>query len=275
MDTYTDVSKQLSEVLTMKYSTSFGLSTRLFPADLRCAIYSVYGFVRIADEIVDTFDTPNRRELLDAFEVETYVAMQRRVSTNPIVHAFVIAAHEFGIDKTLIHPFFESMRMDLEPATYTRESYERYIYGSAEVVGLMCLKVFVRGDSSKYDELCEGASALGAAYQKVNFLRDMKDDFESRSRVYFPEVDYETFNDSNKQTIVGDIEHDFALAKEAIKRLPRDVQPAVMTSYRYYMALLDKLRAASAQDIQERRLRVPDAYKLWLFIKAYIMRGIA
>lgn len=275
MDTYTDVSIQLSRILTTRYSTSFGLSTRLFPRNLRRAIYAVYGFVRVADEIVDTFDTLARQELLDAFEEETYVAMKRGVSTNPIIHAFIVTANEFDIDKTLIHPFFESMRMDLEPATYTRESYQRYIYGSAEVVGLMCLKVFVRGDASRYDELREGASALGAAYQKVNFLRDMKDDFESRGRVYFPEVDYKTFNDSRKKTIVEDIEHDFAMAKEAIKRLPRDVRPAVMTSYRYYMALLDRLRAASAQDIQKRRLRVPDAYKLWLFTSAYIMRGIA
>jgi len=273
MDTYTDVAKQLSELLTTKYSTSFGLSTRLFPPDLRRAIYSVYGFVRIADEIVDTFDSPDRQELLDAFEVETYTAMQRGVSTNPIIHAFVITAREFGIDKALIRPFFESMRMDFKPMTHTHKSYERYIYGSAEVVGLMCLKVFVRGNTNEYDQLREGASALGSAYQKVNFLRDMKDDFESRGRTYFPDVEYETFDDNHKQAVVADIEHDFALAKEAIDRLPRDVRPAVMTSYRYYMALFAKLRAASAQEIKLQRLRVPDAYKLWLFAGAYVTRG--
>ena len=274
MDMYTDVSSQLSERLTTQYSTSFGLSTKLFPRNLRRAIYNVYGFVRVADEIVDTFDTPGRKELLDAFEAETYVAMKRGVSTNPIIHAFVSTAREYAIDETLIRPFFESMRMDLEPATYTRKSYERYIYGSAEVVGLMCLKVFVRGDANRYEELREGASALGAAYQKVNFLRDMKDDFESRGRVYFPDVDFATFDESQKSHIIADITHDFAVAKDAIDRLPRDVRAAVLTSYRYYMALLTKLRTAAPEEITARRLRIPNTYKLWLFAGAYVTKGL-
>ena len=274
MDMYSDVSSKLSELLTTNYSTSFGLSTKLFPKNLRRAIYNVYGFVRVADEIVDTFDIAGRQALLDDFEAEAYTAMKRGVSTNPIIHAFIVTANEYDIDETLIRPFFESMRMDLEPAVYTRESYERYIYGSAEVVGLMCLKVFVRGDKASYDSLREGASALGAAYQKVNFLRDMKDDFESRGRTYFPDVDYASFDDIQKQAIVADIEHDFVLAKEAIGRLPRDVRAAVSTSYQYYMALFDKLRAASATEITERRLRIPNAYKLWLFAGAYITKGI-
>lgn len=272
---YTSVAMRLAQTMTEDYSTSFSLSSRLFPKGVRRGIYGIYGLVRLADEVVDTFELPDKRVTLDALEAETYASMESGVSVNPIVHAFAVTARQYGIATDLVRPFFESMRTDLEPVTYTQELYERYIYGSAEVIGCMCLKVFVNGNKERYEQLRAGAGALGAAYQKVNFLRDLREDYQTRGRMYFPGMQFETFSEVNKQAIVSDIEQDFAAAKLAIQHLPSSVKPAVITSYQYYTTLLKKLKVLPPQTIKQQRVRVADGYKLWLFVLAMVKRVVS
>ena len=262
MDLYTRTAEQMSRVLTNNYSTSFGLATRLFGSDIRVHIYNVYGLVRLADEIVDTYTGTDAGELLDALEVETYAAINRQYSTNTVVHAFALTAVKFGITKTLIAPFFASMRMDLEPKKYRAKDYERYIYGSAQVVGLMCLKVFCQGDATQYKKLEPGAKALGGAFQKVNFLRDIADDHKRLGRYYFPVGTFAGFNETTKRQIVADIDADFALALVAIRQLPSSARPAVMAAYQYYMRLHTKLRNTPAAVIKAQRIRISNPHKL-------------
>ncbi len=272
MDLYTATSYELAERLTKRYSTSFSLSSLLFDKAIRPDIYAIYGLVRIADEIVDAYDGADRSEQLDVLLDETMAAIERGYSVNPIVHAFSVTARTYAIDADLIEPFFESMAMDLHPKTYTNKLYETYIYGSAEVVGLMCLRVFVAGDSAQYERLTASARALGSAYQKVNFLRDMKADFEQLGRVYFPGIDYERFDDAQKAAIIADIEAEYRAALDGMKDLPANSRRAVMASYYYYSALLAQLKVVSADEVKQRRVRVATVHKLYLLVKAWMGR---
>jgi len=271
MELYTQTSYELAEQLTKRYSTSFSASSRLFTKDIRKHIYAIYGLVRVADEIVDTYRGADAVDQLNNLKTELYRALESGFSANPIVHAFIVTAHEYAIDNELIEPFFESMASDLANTTMTDAEYRRYIYGSAEVVGLMCLKVFTK-QTGDYAELAPGAQALGAAYQKVNFLRDIKADYEALGRLYFPGVTYESFDDTAKAAITADIRHDFSTALPALKRLPNNCRGAVTTSYEYYRALLDKLEQVPATELKQRRLRVADVKKVLLYVKAKVRR---
>lgn len=270
MDLYDAVAYENSRHLTLRYSTSFGVSSRFFSKDIKPHIYAIYGLVRIADEIVDTYKGTDAGEQLDRLEAETYRAITVVYSTNPIVHAFAKTAVKYGIDASLIQPFFNSMRMDLHPKTYTDDSYESYIYGSAEVVGLMCLRVFTDGDTKLYDDLMDGASALGAAYQKVNFLRDMAADYTVLGRLYFPGRHFETFNDHDKNEIIADIEADFQRALPALKKLPRSCRTATIVSFVYYSELLNNLKQTPTETIKRTRIRVPSRRKLTLLIQTLV-----
>lgn len=264
MDLYASVAYQASKRLTLSYSSSFGISSRLFNRDIQLHIFAIYGLVRIADEIVDTYRGANTRTMLNQFETDTYAAIESGYSTNPIIHSFALTAQKFGITDELIAPFFASMRMDIPPSHYTSDDYRAYIHGSAEVVGLMCLRVFCGGDQLQYDQLQPGAAALGAAYQKVNFLRDLAADYTELGRVYFPGVTFETFDDGAKQSIIADIKTDFRAADIAITALPRSSRIAVRVSYRYYMQLLRRLEHTPASSIKSTRVRISTPYKLWL-----------
>lgn len=265
MELYTDTSYELSRTLTLRFSTSFGKSSKLFAPEMQKHIYAIYGLVRIADEIVDTYEGGNKAALLTSLEKETYAAIRSGYSTNPIVHAFALTAHRFGIDESLIGPFFESMRMDLRPLKYTQELYETYIYGSAEVIGLMCLKVFVASDAAQYKRLSTESKALGSAYQKVNFLRDIASDFKDRGRVYFPGVTFGSFDENAKANIIKDIKKDFKKAAPALRKLPKVAQKAVSLSYDYYLELLKKLEETPAETIRSSRVRVSDLAKAKIF----------
>lgn len=269
MELYTKTAYQQAELLTNKYSTSFSSSSRLFASDIRPHIYAIYGFVRIADEIVDTYQGEDSLDLLNNLEDHAYEQMAKEIpfSTNPIVHAFVHTAKQYKITKELIKPFFDSMRMDIDTSTYSDEEYENYIYGSAEVIGLMCLKVFCEGDEGLYNELSLGARKLGSAYQKVNFLRDMKSDFDERGRVYFPGVNYKTFSDSDKTKIEADIKQEFDAAQKVIPNIPTSARQAIKTSYAYYYTLLEEIEKLPASEIVTRRIRVPNSKKLVIFIR--------
>lgn len=273
MDLYTSTSYQLSRQLTRRYSTSFSLSSRFFSNEIQPHIYAIYGLVRIADEIVDTYKGGDAGELLNELEQHTERAIATGYSTNPIIHSFALTAREYSIDQILIAPFFRSMRLDLEPQTYTDELYQDYIYGSAEVVGLMCLKVFTN-DTTLYEELAPGAAALGSAYQKVNFLRDIASDYKDLGRLYFPGVEYETFNEDTKSEIIADIQRDFNKSLPALRNLPPSSRKATYISYVYYQELLTKLRKTPAETIKSTRIRVSGARKLLLLAKALLTPGV-
>ncbi len=267
MELYGSVSYDVSKRFTTAYSTSFSLSSRLFASKFRPHIYAIYGFVRIADEIVDSYSGDAKADLLDELEKELTKAITRGYSSNPIVHAFAATASQYGISTDLTKPFFDSMRMDIEPKNYHDDLYHEYIFGSAEVVGLMCLRVFSEGDNEEYASLEGGARMLGSAYQKVNFLRDMAADYHQLGRVYFPGIDAEHFSAREKRHIVDDIKADFAAAEPALEHLPRGVKTAVMTSYQYYLRLLELLEAATPAEIMEDRISVPSWQKLWLMVR--------
>lgn len=270
MELYTDVAYRASRLLTLSYSSSFGISSRFFDRTVQPHIYAVYGLVRIADEIVDTYKGADAREQLDRLESETMQAISTHYSANPIVHAFALTASQFQIDATIIAPFFESMRMDLSPKSYTDEVYQTYIHGSAEVVGLMCLRIFCAGDTGQYDQLMPGACALGSAYQKVNFLRDLASDYTELGRLYFPNETFEAFDEDAKKRIIDDINHDFATAKPALDNLPSSSQRAVRISYVYYMELLHRLQITPVDIIKTTRVRVSTLRKTWLLAKTVI-----
>lgn len=238
---------------------------RLFPRSLRRHVAAIYGLVRCADEIVDTYKGDDTTTRLDEFERETYRAIDSGYSAFPIVHAFARTAREYSIDRDLIEPFFHSMRMDISPRTYDESSYATYIYGSAEVIGLMCLKLFTHPDDERYESLRPAAEALGAAYQKVNFLRDIAADYKERGRVYFPDVRFETFSEDDKQAILADIARDFAAAKKGIETLPDAARKPVRLSYRLYYDLFKRLQRTPAATITTTRIRVPTFRKLWLY----------
>lgn len=272
MDLYTKTSYELAEVLTKRYSTSFSMSSRLFDESIRRHIYAIYGMVRIADEVVDTFRGEDAPKRLEHFSVEVANCLNDDYSLNPILQAFGHTAKRFSIGPELIQPFFDSMQVDLTKTTFSQQDYETYIYGSAEVVGLMCLRVFVNGDDVAYDALKKGAMKLGAAYQKVNFLRDIASDYQSLGRLYFPEVSFDEFSEETKQAIVSDIHQDFAVADKTIDLLPDNSRRAVRMSYRYYMSLLDRLSAAPVDLIKQKRIRVPDMQKISMLILTQVGR---
>ena len=269
MELYTKTSYELAELLTRRYSTSFSSSSQLFDAGIRPHIYAIYGMVRIADEIVDTYRGDDTAEQLSHLRDEIASAIATRYSTNPLLHAFADTASRFSISDDLIDPFFESMSSDLTVKVFDKSAYEHYIYGSAEVIGLMCLKVFT-DDAKRYKELTAGARALGAAYQKVNFLRDLKADYEQLGRLYFPGVTFDTFDDAQKDAIIADIDADLATARTAVDGLPANAKRAVLTSYRYYSELLRELRNTPASEIKRRRIRVSTSKKLSIFAKTKV-----
>jgi 15-cis-phytoene synthase len=270
MDLYTRNALQCSEVTTKNYSTSFSLGVWLLRKKYRPAIYAIYGFVRFADEIVDTFHDQDKRALLERFRKETFEAIEKEMSPNPILHSFQWVVNRYKIGHDLIEAFLKSMDMDLYKTTFNRAEYQEYIYGSAEVVGLMCLRVFYEGDDAGYESLVPPARKLGEAFQKVNFLRDMQSDFEERGRVYFPNVDYNTFSEKEKLEIEEELRADFADALPGIKNLKKDVRLGVFLAYRYYLELLRKIEPASPQSLTSQRFRVSDNKKLHLLVSCWL-----
>jgi phytoene/squalene synthetase len=267
---FDETSKDISKRISLNYSTSFSLGIKLLSKDCRWAVFATYGFVRVADEIVDTFHGFNKERLLSDFKKQTYQAIQEGISTNPVLHSFQLAANQFGIENNLIEPFFKSMEEDLDTTSHSASSYDEYIYGSAEVVGLMCLKIFCNGNNNQYDELVPYARSLGAAFQKVNFLRDIKSDVEERGRVYFPGVDFSKFTDENKLEIIQDVKKDFDHAFIGIKMLPIGCRLGVYTAYIYYMKLLEKIERTTANEILQSRIRIPNSQKMVLLAKSYV-----
>ena len=260
------LSVEVSRLTTRTYSTSFSLGIYFLNHRLRDAIYSVYGFVRVADEIVDSFEGFDKRYLLSKFKDETYEAIETRISFNPILNSFQQAVHKYNIHQQLIETFLLSMEMDLEKVDYTSEKYQQYILGSAEVVGLMCLHIFTEGDTRLYNELKPYAMKLGAAFQKVNFLRDMKDDYHILGRTYFPDVDMNNFCGNAKKQIELDIEQDFKIALEGIKKLPPTSKGGVYLAYMYYQSLFNKIKKLPAQQILTERIRINRGKKFGLML---------
>jgi phytoene/squalene synthetase len=265
-----EVSQECSRITTEKYSTSFSSAIRLLNKDLRTPIFNIYGFVRFADEIVDTFHDFDKAILLQEFKIATYDAIEKGISMNPILHSFQITVNQFGIDKELIDAFLYSMELDLDQRKYDRAGYEQYIYGSAEVVGLMCLFVFCEGDKKMYEQLKPYARSLGAAFQKVNFLRDLKADYEGLERVYFPGCDFRNFTSADKAAIEADIQKDFDHAYEGILLLPMKARFGVYVAYKYYLSLFKKIKKVRPQKIMEERIRIPDYGKVFILAKAGI-----
>lgn len=259
-----------SQLITNQYSTSFSMGIRVFDKKYRAPIYAIYGFVRFADEIVDTFHEYNKAELLQRFWKDTYTAIEERISLNPVLHAFQDVVHKYNIDTELIDAFLRSMEMDLHFSNYEDSKYKEYIYGSAEVVGLMCLKVFCEGNQAEYDKLKDTACALGSAFQKINFLRDMKSDFDERGRVYFPGVDFNKFDNEQKAIIEQDIKADFDYAYTGIVQLPKGARFGVYLAYIYYINLFQKIKNSSALLVKEERIRVPDSRKVYLLFSSAI-----
>lgn len=260
---------ECSKLITQRYSTSFTLGIRTLDKKFHLPIYAIYGFVRYADEIVDTFHDKDKQALLDSFREDTYQAITDGISMNPVLHSFQLMVNKYQIERELIDAFLASMEMDLDFTIYNDSKYKEYIYGSAEVVGLMCLKVFCEGDTSKYEKLRGAACKLGAAFQKVNFLRDLKSDYEDRGRVYFPGVDFKKFNATVKIEIESDIEKDFSEALDGIHRLPKGAMLGVKIAYLYYQKLFDKIKRLPPEVITRQRIRIPNIRKIALLARTY------
>lgn len=269
---FDSVSYSCSKLVTKRYSTSFSLAVNMLAPSIRADIYNIYGFVRFADEIVDTFHDYKKKELLEHFESDYYDAKKNGISLNPILNSFQHTVKKYNINDHLVDAFLDSMKADLNQIDYmTKEEYDKYIYGSADVVGLMCLKVFVNGDQAKYDELKGPAMRLGSAFQKVNFLRDLKNDFELLNRSYFPNLDLGQLNQQSKEIIVEEIEEDFDVAfREGILKLPVEAKFGVYMAYRYYRKLLKKLKKVPSQDIMETRVRISNPMKINLLARSYV-----
>ncbi|HEX7366197.1 MAG TPA: phytoene/squalene synthase family protein [Pelobium sp.] len=268
MNLYNETCFECSKIITNKYSTSFSLGIKAFAKKLRYPIYAVYGFVRYADEIVDTFHDKDKAYLIAKFKADTKEAIDQKISLNPVLQAFQEVVNKYNITFDLIDAFLKSMEMDLDKTTYTDDSYNEYIYGSAEVVGLMCLRIFCDGDDKKYEDLLPQARRLGAAFQKINFLRDIKADFDERGRTYFPGVDFTHFNEKDKKDIEKDIKADFDEALAGIKRLPQGAKLGVYIAYVYYLELFKKIKNTSAATISDKRIRVSDSKKMYLMAQA-------
>jgi len=268
MQLFHEVSNECSRITTRRYSTSFSSAIKLLHKSLQQDIYNIYGFVRFADEIVDTFHAYNKKDLLNEFREETYAAIERKISLNPILHSFQQTVHLYNIDICLIDTFFYSMELDLNKKQYDKTAYTQYIYGSAETVGLMCLYIFCEGNQNLYNELKAYAQNLGAAFQKVNFLRDVKNDFENLDRVYFPICDFRNFTESEKQVIEADIQNDFDNAYKGILRLPIKARFGVYVAYKYYLSLFRRIKKLQPQTILQQRIRIPNYGKAMILAKA-------
>jgi phytoene/squalene synthetase len=262
IELYHKISVEASKNVTQLYSTSFSMGIKLLDKNIHDAIFSIYGFVRLADEIVDTFHDYPKSEMLQEFKEETYKALDRKISVNPILHAFQMVVNKYSVDRDLIDKFLLSMEQDLDDIQYSSAGYKEYIVGSAEVVGLMCLKVFVNGDDDLYFKLEESARKLGAAFQKINFLRDVKADYQELGRTYFPGVDLEKFTPDEKLKIEEDIQDDFECGLEGIIKLPSSSRLGVYVAYRYYFSLFKKIKKVSSDRLMEERIRVPNSKKL-------------
>lgn len=265
-----EVSQDCSRITTEKYSTSFSSAIKLLHKDFRTPICNIYGFVRFADEIVDTFHGFDKALLFEEFKKATYDAIERGISLNPILHSFQMTVNQYGIDHALIDAFLYSMELDLGKHTYDRAGYETYIYGSAEVVGLMCLYIFCEGNQTQYDALKPAAKSLGSAFQKVNFLRDVKADFEGLDRMYFPDCDFANFTQADKLAIEQDIQKDFDEAYAGILHLPIKARFGVYVAYKYYLSLFKKIQRLEPAHILESRVRIPDYGKAFILAKAGI-----
>ena len=268
---FDQVSAKCSEVTTQKYSTSFSLGIKFLSSSIRPAIFAIYGFVRLADEVVDSFHGYDRKGLLAQLKSETYAALENKISLNPIINSFQQAVHQYQIDVELIEAFLDSMEMDLEKQVYTKQLYEKYIFGSAEVVGLMCLKVFCNGDAHEYHALRHAAMKLGSAFQKVNFLRDIKADHLELGRMYFPNMNFDCFTEEDKALIEQEIKAEFDEALAGIAKLPRCAKKGVYLAYIYYRSLFRKIQEIPAKHIMEKRVRVPDFQKALLMLNTFFV----
>ena len=265
------VSNDCSKLVIKRYSTSFYFSSNLLSKSIRQDIFNIYGFVRLADEIVDTFHGYPKKELLKDFEIELWRSIDNEISLNPILNSFQHTVNKYSIPHELINSFLDSMKMDLEKKEYnTVEEYKKYIYGSADVVGLMCLRVFVEGSEDTYNQLSPFAISLGSAFQKVNFLRDLKDDAKILNRVYFPNIDMDNFDEKSKKEIIIEIEKDFINAIKGIVKLPKNSKFAVYIAYRYYSKLLKKLKRTSSENIVKKRIRIHNFQKFIVIARSYV-----
>lgn len=266
---YDTLSRKVSKSTTRLYSTSFSMGIMLLDKKIHTPIYSIYGFVRLADEIVDSFHDFNKEKMLSEFRQQTYQAIDEKISLNPILNSFQEAVNRYNIDMELIDTFLDSMEMDLHQNFHDIQSYQQYILGSAEVVGLMCLKVFTDGNEEQYQHLKPAAMRLGAAFQKVNFLRDIQADFDGMGRTYFPGVNFENFNQHQKLEIEEDIRRDFEAALIGIKQLPKSARLGVYAAYRYYISLFKKIETLPAKRIMHERIRISNPRKLWLTCRCF------
>lgn len=274
MELYHKTCGECSKLITTKYSTSFSTGIRVFAKPLRAPIYAIYGFVRFADEIVDTFHNYDKKGLLDKFKQDTYDAIKDGISLNPILHTFQKVVNEYQIDHHYIDAFLESMEMDLYFEKYEDSLYKKYIYGSAEVVGLMCLKIFCKDKPQQFEELKASAQSLGSAFQKINFLRDIKSDFDERGRTYFPGIDYRNFTNEEKKEIEADIQKDFQHGYQGILNLPQEARFGVYLAYNYYINLFEKIQKTSAIAVKEKRIRVNDSKKMYLLFSSAFKNSI-
>ena len=268
---YDNLSDKIAHLTTNEYSTSFSFSTKLINKDIRPAIYAIYGLVRFADEIVDTFENCDKEKLLNNFIVDYDKAIKNKLSMNPILHSFQKYYHKYNFEKHQIESFFKSMKMDLNKKTYNEKTYKQYIHGSAEVVGLMCLKVFVKGDNKLYEELKESAIKLGSAFQKVNFLRDFNDDKKKLGRIYFPNItNIKNMTENDKTNIIKDIENDFKYAYLGLKKLDKDSILGVYVAFKYYNELLNKIKKTNLSDLKNKRTRINNFKKFIIIINCKI-----
>ncbi|MDN5288180.1 MAG: phytoene/squalene synthase family protein [Mucilaginibacter sp.] len=271
---YDETCFECSKIITNKYSTSFSLGIRAFDKEFRYPVYAIYGFVRYTDEIVDTFHDHNQLQLITDFRAETFKAIHEHISLNPVIHAFQQVVNKYRIDHTLIDSFLCSMEMDLDKKVYNEASYKTYIYGSAEAIGLMCLRVFTGNNDEQYQQLLPQARSLGAAFQKINFLRDVKADYEERGRTYFPDIDFNNFTEQDKKTIEANIKVDFDNAIKGIKRLPNGTRLGVYIAYLYYLQLFKKISYTPASVILQKRIRISDTRKMGLYVKAVLQQKL-
>jgi 15-cis-phytoene synthase len=267
---FDELSYEISKKTTKKYSTSFSLGILALKPSIRPAIYAIYGFVRLADEIVDSFHDFDKKTLLMRFKKETQVALYEGISLNPILQSFQDTVHRYQIDYSLINQFLHSMEMDLEKMDYNSDLYKEYIYGSAEVVGLMCLQVFTNGDKEKYEKLKPFAMKLGSAFQKVNFLRDLNEDYKTLGRTYFPNIDMNVFDNRVKKAIENEIEIEFSEALTGIKMLPATSKFGVYLAFRYYLSLFKKIKKTAAENILQERIRIPNFQKMNVMMRSYV-----
>jgi phytoene/squalene synthetase len=272
---FDELSYSVSKITTQKYSTSFSLGILALKPSIRNAIYAIYGFVRLADEIVDSFHEYDKEKLLNRLKIETQNALEEKISLNPILQSFQETVHKYEIDTVLIEQFLKSMEMDLQKIDYNSELYDEYIFGSAEVVGLMCLQVFTEGNKEKFEELKPYAMKLGSAFQKINFLRDLKDDYQILGRTYFPNVDMAVFDNHIKCQIEKEIEEEFKEALIGIKKLPNSSMFGVYLAYKYYISLFRKIKRKTSSEILNNRVRVSNPQKIFVAFKSYVRYKIA